>query len=183
MAQVEKYEALKRLKDLLEKGVLTQDEFNKEKAKILGNSVLTDEQKAQLKKIEALKEAGILTQEEYEAQKRAISSSNRPNETFGTTAHNATRPNPVRSSVSSEPKKKNNTVWIILGAVACIVIVLIAIGGGSGGYSGGYDGLMSDPYSTVDYYINYNDNYWREGNTVYYTAVFLVELVKESGHE
>ena len=165
------YEFLKRIKELLDAGILTQEEFNKEKAKILGNTEdahLTDEQKARLKKIEALKEAGILTVEEYEEQKRAILSHRRTYQA-NSNSSGAQQTTTVCYSPSPAPKKKNSTLWIILGVVACVLVVLLALGGGSGDYSGGYDGIMSNPYSTVDYYINNNDNYWREGNTVYYT--------------
>ena len=172
MSENNPYESLKRMKELLDAGVLTQEEFNNEKAKILGDnkySSLSEEQRTHLKKVEALRDAGILNEKEYEEQKRALFSPN-PSHTIEPESKSSGIKQTIseRKSDALEHKKKSSALWIILGAVACIVIVLIAIGG-AGGNSGGYDGLLSDPYSTVDYYINYNDNYWREGNTVYYT--------------
>ncbi len=168
MEKYDEYEALKRLKELLDAGILSQKEFNNEKAKILGSS-LTEEQKAHLKKIEALKDAGILTEEEYKEQKRAAQSQ-RPTPIENKSNLGNTRQHAMAGTPPKAPKKKSGAVWIILGAVACVFVALLALGGGSGDYSSGYDGIMSNPYSAIDNYIDYNnDCYRRVGNTVYYS--------------
>lgn len=171
MSEINQYDSLKRLKDLLDAGILTQEEFNKEKAKILGNTEnahLTDEQKARLKKIEALKEAGILTVEEYEEQKRAILS-NRHTYQANSTSSGAQQTTTVSYSPLPAPKKKNSTLWIILGVVASIVVIVLILGSNSDDYSNGVNGFYSNPYSEIDNYIDsYSDSYYREGNTVYY---------------
>lgn len=54
MSENNPYESLKRMKELLDAGVLTQEEFNNEKAKILGDnndSSLSEEQRIHLKKL------------------------------------------------------------------------------------------------------------------------------------
>lgn len=171
MSENNPYDSLKRLKDLLDAGILTQEEFNKEKAKILGNkedSNLADEQKAHLRKIEALKEAGILTVEEYEEQKRTIFSHKHTYQE-NTASFEARQAATVNYRPSPTPKKKNPTLWIILGVVASIVLIVLILGGNSGDYSGGVNGFMSNPYSEIDNYIDsYSDSYYRDGNTVYY---------------
>ena len=168
MEKYDEYEALKKLKNLLDAGILSQEEFNDEKAKVLGTA-LTEEQKVLLNKLEALKDAGILTEEEYMEQKRAAQSQS-PTTIESKSNLGSSRQHDKASTSAKAPKKKSGTVWIILGAVACVFVLLLALGGGSGDYSGGYDGLMSNPYSAVDNYIDYNnDCYRREGNTVYYS--------------
>lgn len=166
----DKYEVLKRLKHLLDTGVLTPDEFNKEKAKVLGDSTsssLTEEQRVQLKKIEALKEAGILTEKEFEEQKRAILSP-KPESPADSTSQDSKQAYAADYS-SSAPKKTNLTLWIILGVVASIVLIAIIAGSNYGEYSNGPNGLLSNPYSEIDEYIDsYSDRFYREGNTVYY---------------
>lgn len=170
MSESNPYDSLKRMKDLLDAGILTQEEFNKEKAKILGNnedSNLTDEQKAHLRKLDALKDAGILTVEEYEEQKRGIFS--HKNTYQENTTYGARQTASENNSPSHTPKKTNSILWVILGVVAGIVLIVLILGGNSGDYSGGVNGFMSNPYSEIDNYIDsYSDSYYREGNTVYY---------------
>ena len=170
MSEINQYDSLKRMKDLLDAGILTQEEFNKEKAKILGNnedSNLTDEQKAHLRKLDALKDAGILTVEEYEEQKRAILS-HRNTYQENTASFEARQAATVNYRPSPTPKRKNPTLWIILGAVASFVVIVLILGSNSGDYSNEVNGFYSNPYSEIDNYIDGYDRCYRDGNTVYY---------------
>lgn len=170
MSEINPYESLKRMKELLDAGILTQEEFNKEKAKILGDSVnpgITDEQRSKLKKIESLRDAGVLNEKEFEEQKKALLSPP-PQKTKSESHSHGFNPSP---SISARPKQKSGALWIVLGVVAAIVVIALVLGSNSGDYSGASYGLLNS-YSEVDNYLDYNyDTSYREGDTVYYRDI------------
>lgn len=68
-------EKLAKLKSLLDAGVISKEEFEGQKAAILGSSPAsspTTAEPEELRKLKSLFDAGALTQEEYEAQRRRI---------------------------------------------------------------------------------------------------------------
>ena len=139
--------------------------------------MLQEEHISKLSKLKELLDAGILTEKEFEEQKRTILSHGRTNQENTTSYEARQTTSSYRASQTASdnnlpshtPKKKNSTLWIILGVVACVVLFVIILEGTSGDYSDGVNGFMSNSYSEIDNYINsYSDCYYREGNTVYY---------------
>ena len=71
----DKYDKLRFIKELLDDNILTQDEFNKEKQKVLNNepSVIFAAEKIEiLQSIKKLQNEGILTQNEFDKEKQKI---------------------------------------------------------------------------------------------------------------
>ena len=60
---------LKSLKELLDAGVLTQSEFDEQKAHLLGGEA---EMSKELKELKEMLDAGLLTQGEYDEQKKHL---------------------------------------------------------------------------------------------------------------
>lgn len=162
MEHEDKYNALKRLKYLLDSGVLSQEEFNQEKAKILGDSnhpEMSAEQKAKLNRLKDLRDKGILSEEEYKEQVRVLFSPNQDKSKKEQSTNEIQQPVKSAAKSSSRPKKKRH-LWII-AVIALIVIALI--------YGGGLGESSYTDYSQIDNYIEFNsDRYSRIGNTVYY---------------
>ena len=71
----DKYDKLRFLKSLLDENILTQEEFNEEKQKILNNvpSIIFDAEKVEsLRLIKKLQNDGVLTQNEFDIEKGLI---------------------------------------------------------------------------------------------------------------
>ncbi|WP_428109564.1 SHOCT domain-containing protein [Caldisericum sp.] len=65
-------EKLIKLKDLLDKGLITKEEFEAEKARLTKELTPTGDVEEKLNKLKALLDSGAITQNEYEEQKQAI---------------------------------------------------------------------------------------------------------------
>jgi len=63
---------LERLKNLLDTGAITRDEFETQKKKIIGKPQMTGTPEEELKRLKQLFDSGAITKTEYEEQKKQI---------------------------------------------------------------------------------------------------------------
>lgn len=63
---------LTQLKSLVDGGVISQVEFDAQKARLLGGIPITGPEENELQQLKALRDAGVLSAEEYEVQKQKL---------------------------------------------------------------------------------------------------------------
>ncbi|MEM4066936.1 MAG: SHOCT domain-containing protein, partial [Candidatus Micrarchaeaceae archaeon] len=61
-----------KLKTLMDSGVISKEDFEAQKNKLLRGMSSSDSVEEKLKKLKSLLDSGAITQEEYERQKKAV---------------------------------------------------------------------------------------------------------------
>ncbi|MDE6535813.1 MAG: SHOCT domain-containing protein [Muribaculaceae bacterium] len=113
-----KSEALFGLKELLDANILTQQEFEDEKAKVLAGKSVSMQKMNELKEMKKLLDAGIINQSDFEAQKSLTLST-------AVNVPTAIVESSTEDSTESDKKWSDSQTWLYVGAITIVVVLLI----------------------------------------------------------